>query len=286
MKAIYYISSYFQPSSMAIGMPYLAIIENHDQLPANDSKIPAAFEYFYRQLKPRISGRQIDPERLFIVISNCLQVVFIDLNQNERPYEIFESLNAKGKPLSQADLVRNYIAMKLPENRQNEVFDKYWSKVENMLQEKRTVGRSNLGELTAFLRHYLTLQSEILINSGHVYARFRDRVEKDFSSPDAFEQELAKIKQFAEYYDRLLRPEKEPVEELRLALQRLNTLEITTAYRFLLAIHEAVSQGLISQKEFLSGLHILENYLVRRYITEEPTNYLNKVFTTLWRVGS
>jgi len=262
---------------------YFAILENQDPLPVTDSKIPEAFQYLYSQLEPRIAKEKVDPERLFVVISNCLQVVFIDLNQNERPYEIFESLNAKGKPLSQADLVRNYIAMKLPEDRQNEVFNKYWSKVENLLQEKRTVGRSRLGELTAFLRHYLAMQSGMLINEGHVYARFRDRVEEDFKTPATFEQELAKIKQFSDYYDRLLRPENETDPRIRLALQRLNTLEISTAYPFLLAVYEAVDQGLTSKEAFLEGLRILENYIVRRYIAQEPTNYLNKMFPTLWR---
>ena len=164
---------------------YIALIEGQDQLPKNDSKIPEAFSFLYKEIEGRIKREEIDLERLFIVLSNCLQVVFIDLNQEERPYEIFESLNAKGKDLSQADLVRNYIAMKLPESKQGEVFDKYWSKIENLLQEKRTVGRSRLGELTAFLRHYMAFRTGILINERHVYARFRDRIEIDFKSQSA-----------------------------------------------------------------------------------------------------
>ena len=39
----------------------------------------------------------------------------------------------------------------------------------------------------------------------------------------------------------------------------------------------------ISRDEFLTGLDDLENYIARRYLTNEPTNYLNKMFPTLWR---
>lgn len=262
---------------------YLSIIEEQSQLPPNDSKIPEAFSFLYKEIESRVKREEIDVEKLFIVLSNCLQVVFIDLNQEERPYEIFESLNAKGKDLSQADLVRNYIAMKLPESKQGEVFDKYWSKIENLLQEKRTVGRSRLGELTAFLRHYMGFRTGILINERHVYARFRDRIEKEFKSKGAFEQEIATLKRFSEYYDKFLRPDHESDKNIRNALERLNTLEISTAYPFLLAAYDAMSQDLISHADFISGLNILENYIVRRYIVGEPTNYTNKMFPSLWR---
>jgi uncharacterized protein with ParB-like and HNH nuclease domain len=262
---------------------YMALLRGED-FPTNiDSKIPESYNYFLKEFETRIKHSKTDPERLFFVLANSLQVVFIDLDQGERPYEIFESLNAKGKPLSQADLVRNYIAMKLPEKRQGEIFEKYWSKIENLLQEKRTVGRSRLGELTAFLRHYLALRNGALPNEEHVYERFRDRIEKEFSSPAEFEQEIATLKNFAEFYDRLLRPEHETEERIRTALKRLNILEISTAYPFLLAIYEVYAQNKLTKEDFIEALDILENYIVRRYLTSEPTNYLNKMFPTLWR---
>lgn len=262
---------------------YLALL-NQESFPTGiDSKIPEAFRFFTKELENRVNHAGMNPENLFKVLVNCLQVVFIDLDQGERPYEIFESLNAKGKALSQADLVRNYIAMKLPEKRQGEVFDKYWSKIETLLQEKRTVGRSRLGELTAFLRHYLALRNGLLPNEEHVYERFRDRIEKDFSSPSDFEVEIATLKKFSEYYDYLLRPEHESDKDIKNKLRRLNVLEISTAYPFLMQVYEAYKDGKLSRSEFVELLDVLENYVVRRYLTSEPSNYLNKMFPTLWR---
>lgn len=262
---------------------YLALLKG-EEFPHNiDSKIPDAYRYFLKELENRIKSELIDPDKLFLVLVNSLQVVFIDLDQGERPYEIFESLNAKNKPLTQADLVRNYIAMKLPESRQAEVFEKYWSKIENLLQDKRTVGRSNLGELTGFLRHYLTMRNGVLCNERHVYERFRDRIENETSTSVEFEQEIVTLKKFAEYYDRLLRPEHEPDPSIKTKLRKLNILETSTAYPFLLTIYEAYETKNLSVIEFGEVLEIIENYIVRRYLTSEPTNYLNKMFPTLWR---
>ncbi len=262
---------------------YLALLTGEEFPKGIDSKIPEAYQFFYKEIGNRIKAETIDPDRFFIVLANSLQVVFIDLDQGERPYEIFESLNAKGKPLSQADLVRNYIAMKLPEKRQGDVFDKYWSKIETSLQEKRTVGRSRLGELTAFLRHYLALRNGLLPNEEHVYERFRDRIEKDFSSPSEFEDEIATLKKFSEFYDRLLRPDHELDNDIKTKLRRLNVLEISTAYPFLMMVYEAYSEKRLSKADVVEILDILENYIVRRYLTSEPTNYLNKMFPILWR---
>jgi uncharacterized protein with ParB-like and HNH nuclease domain len=259
---------------------YTSLVQG-EALPATESRIPHAFEYLHKELRQKIVNGSVAPEKIFLVLTNCFQVVFIDLNQNESPYRIFESLNAKGKPLSQADLVRNYIAMKLPASGQEEVFNKHWSKIEEALQEKRTVGRSRLGELTAFLRHYLTMRSGVLCTEEHVYARFRDRIEKEFLAPLAFVGEIATLQLFAGYYNKLLRPENEALPEIREAMIRLNILEISTAYPFLLSVYDMYDKGILLATDFKNVLVVLENYIMRRYLVGEPTNYLNKLFATL-----
>lgn len=251
-----------------------------------ESLIPQAYDFFKKELSKKLASNEITPERFFVVVSNCFQVVFIELNKDESPYKIFESLNAKGKILSQSDLVRNYIAMKLPSNKQEKIFVKYWEKIEAILQERRTVGKSRIGELTAFIRHYLAMQSRVLCSEEHIYARFRDRCE-EYKDDRGFIEEIATLCRFADYYNKLLRPENEKRQDIRDALIQLNTLEIQTAYPFLLIVYEAFesdeSDHKISQSEYLELLKILENYIVRRYICGEATNFTNKMFPTLWR---
>ena len=258
---------------------YCAIIDNKAPPPGVESKIPLAFDYLTTQLSNRFESDSIDPDRLFNVLMTSLQVVFISLDQKERPYEIFESLNYKGKSLTQADLVRNYIAMKLPPERQERVFNELWSPIEEMLLEKRTVGRSRLGELTAFLRHYFAYLSGVLVNQEHVYSRFRDRGE--VMSVAEFEQELTTLKRFAGYYDRLLRPQHEPNREVRQQLERLDVLESTTGYPFLLFMYDEWQQGRLAGDEFQDGLELIETYMVRRFLNRDSTNYLNKMFPSL-----
>ncbi|MCG3775767.1 MAG: hypothetical protein JW395_2611 [Nitrospira sp.] len=258
---------------------YCALIKGEDTPEGNYSKVIQAYSFFKRELQSRLD-EGLEPEKFLQVILNSFQVVFVNLDRNESPYRIFESLNAKGKPLTQGDLVRNYIAMKLPADSQERVFTQSWSRVENLLRESRKVGR--LTELTAFLRHYLAMHSGVLCDEGHIYARFRDRIEKEFAADGALEQELKRIAVFAAHYDRLLRPTGFAETDISTAMTRLNALEISTGYPFLLRACDAFSNGTLSIVSFLGTLAVLENYMVRRYITREPVNFLVRLFPGLW----
>ena len=261
---------------------YTAILRGEPPPVPCDSRIPQALDYFFAELQTKVAAGTLDPERFFQVLTHCFQVVFIDLNRDESPYRIFESLNGKGKALTQADLVRNYIAMRLPADDQEKVFEKHWAKVEGTLQERRLVGRSRLGELTAFLRHYLAMRTGVLCSEEHVYARFRDRAERDFSSDALFAGEVSALAQFAAYYNKLLRPEQEADLRIRESLERLSVLEVSTAFPFLLAVLDAYNSHILTREQLLGILTTVENYIVRRVLAGEATNFLNKLFPGLW----
>lgn len=247
----------------------------------SESRILGGFDHLYQRLRAKLDSG-IQPDRLFRVIANAFQVVLINLNRDESPYKIFESLNAKGRPLTQADLVRNFIAMTLPPSGQETIFCDYWAPIEAVLQEKRSVGRSGIGELTAFLRHYLAMDSRILYSEKHVYARFRDRIRDGFANVKDFTAEIKALHDYAQLYDRILRPERQTSAAIRKALHRLEILDLSTAYPFLLAVFYHLHVGILTESEVVNGLQLIENYLMRRFLAEEPTNYLNKMFPQLW----
>ena len=257
---------------------YFAIVDGERTI-RYQSGIVKAWKYFRARFSKE--EEEIDAEKFFDSVVNCMQVVFIKLNRNEQPYKIFESLNAKGKALSQADLVRNYIAMKLPADRQERVFNLYWARIDNLLQERRRVAR--MGELSAFLRHYLAKIYGVLPNENQVYARFRDYMERNFSETDDFIGELKNLLRFAEFYVRLLRPENEEDQSIQRGIQRLNIIAESVSYPFLLYLYELLSSNAVSESEFVKALEIVENYAIRRFLAGEPTNYLNKMFPTLSR---
>jgi uncharacterized protein with ParB-like and HNH nuclease domain len=72
-----------------------------------------AYEFYSQKLKDKdMNDKYIEASQILHTIQQVLQVVMINLSNADDPYLIFGSLNHKGQPLNQADLVRNYVLMR------------------------------------------------------------------------------------------------------------------------------------------------------------------------------
>ena len=79
------------------------------------------------------------------IIVERLAVVSITLGSDDNPYLVFESLNAKGERLTQADLIRNFFFLKIHTDHQEDMHTRYWLPMQEALGV----------QLTEFIRHYL-----------------------------------------------------------------------------------------------------------------------------------
>src|SRR5262249_55484353 len=123
-----------------------------------------------------------------------------------------------------------------------------------------------------------------VVNENHVYSRFRDRGEREFTDTAFFEAEIKRLWQFARHYDALLRPGQSRLPNgVQRLLDSLNTLEAQTAYPFLLRLLEAFDNDQTPDDQLESCLRAVENYLPRRFIVGDPTNYQLKMFPSLWK---
>ena len=98
-----------------------------------------------------------------------LRVVSIGLDANEDPQQIFESLNATGRPLTESEKVKNWLLMGLPDAEQQNLHDNYWLRIE------RTLGAEHTTEPTdTFLRDVLRWRTGR--HPGHRFTFTRDCV--------------------------------------------------------------------------------------------------------------
>lgn len=225
-----------------------------------DSLLVHAYKYFHERIR-----KSNDYKSYRNIITHYLYVVSITLDQDDNPYLVFESLNAKGKPLTQADLIKNHLFMRIQQKEQEIQYKECWFPMEQALGEK----------LTEFIRHFLMKEGDIVKNS-EVYDRFKDSLGKD----DARDY-LTKLAEYGNNYQKLLYPEFETHGGLQKQLKRINRIEVTTAYPLLLKLYEYVDSGDMTKEQFVHFLEILENYLIRRYIMGIATNQLNKIFPAL-----
>ncbi|MGI8485526.1 MAG: HNH endonuclease family protein, partial [Thermomicrobiales bacterium] len=78
----------------------------------------------------------------------------------------------------------------------------------------------------------------------------------------------------------------EPNIRLRQRMHRLNRIEVTTAYPFLLSLYDDYTSGAISPEDLQEILDLLENFLIRRFVCGIGTNQLNKLFPGLYLQAS
>lgn len=229
---------------------------------AEESKIIKAYWFFIEM----ISKEMTDISNLKTTITSGLSIVSIVLSPDDNPYLVFESLNAKGQPLTQADLIRNYLFMRIPAAEQQDQYTRYWLPMQEELGE----------ELTEFIRHYL-LGVNINVKKSDVYVKFKEKV--DGQDVIAF---LSTLSKFAGYYTRLMNPSLEDHTDIRKSLKRINEFEAKTAYPFLLYIYRDYKENKYSADQFSGILQIVENYLVRRFVCNIDSKALNKIFAAIY----
>jgi uncharacterized protein with ParB-like and HNH nuclease domain/predicted transport protein len=233
----------------------------------DDARLAKAYRYFESEIR----RADIEARKIKDVVEKSLSIVRVLLDEKEDPYAVFESLNAKGRSLSQVDLIRNYFLMKIHTNQQEEIYNTFWQPMEE------TLGEANL---TEFMRHYLIMRRGDFVKKGDVYYNLRNYVEQE--QKDAVE-ELKTLSHFSTYYAKILELNLESNREIAKAIHRLNRIEVTTAYPFLLACYNDYIHQTLSSEEFLEVLKVLENFIVRRFVCGVPTNQLNKIFAPLYQ---
>lgn len=241
-------------------------------------KMYESYEYFKEQLKDFVvEGEKVELNQILDIIKRSLQVVMINLGETDDPYLIFESLNFKGEPLTQADLVRNYILMQFKHSlgsggEQERIYREIWQPLEERLGEK------NLDE---FLRHYASTTRDN-VKRPNVYKAIKDRF-MNLKPGGKLEFELDEIAQHSIYYQRFIHPRFEQRQRIRKRLEALSKMEVSIAYPLLLRLFRANELHQFDDNVLEKCLAILESLILRRTVVDEKRSALNKLFLRLSR---
>lgn len=244
---------------------FLVVVTGEGSLEPS-SRITKAYEWFGKKLKSRGAP---DAERMAGIILRRLSLVSIVLDHDDNPHLIFESLNYKGEPLTQGDLIRNYFLMRVPVAEQERVFKRCWEPMQLRLRE----------ELSEFVRRFLMRQGGI-VKQGEIYRTLKERT--DEQTPDGIFAFLDEMHRSAVHYHRLLDPSQELNPDLHERLRRFERLEVSVAWPLILNLYADQDSGALSTAEFCAILDTLENYFIRRFICGVPTYGLNKILTPLY----
>lgn len=257
------------------------VLRRHDQATLeallDGTELPAAssehirdnYEFFREQLA------SADPEQVYRGIGR-LVVVDVTLDRGtDDPQLIFESLNSTGMDLSQSDLIRNFILMRLPEPEQTRLYETYWSKIEGLF-------RGSERTFDAFVRDYIALATQATRQErgGEIYFAFRRVFGSLGSEPEKLEELLKILLRFARYHAAFSIGigQADPLREHLARLRRLVDVPATLVMRLFDCQDELKT---LTIADFLEALGLIESYVFRRAITGEQTRNYWAVFASL-----
>lgn len=216
-------------------------------------------------------------DNLAAVCRGLAKLIVVDIalsRDQDNPQLIFESMNSTGKELSQADLIRNYILMGLEPNLQTRLYQDYWRPME------LDFGQEAYGDqFDSFMRHYLTVRTGDIPRERDVYDAFKEYSRTKPVQEAGIETLVKDIRAFTRYYCAMSLGS-EADTQLKAAFQDLRELKVDVAFPLLLELYCDYDNKILSSKDFVSAVRMIESYVFRRAICSIPTNSMNKTFAT------
>lgn len=236
--------------------------QNHEQ---KNKKIVNNSTYF----KNKIS--KCSENDLKSILKGLTKLVIVDIAldaQNDNPQRIFESLNSKGKLLTKADLIRNFIFMNESPKQQTYLYEQYWQKIEEKF-------RGDEKCFDGFMFHYLAMEKGDT-KKGEVYEKFKPLADKQKDR----ETLLANLKTHASHYCYIMALQEDEDSSLKELFRELNQIPSEVTFPFLLRCYDHYQRGKLEKEEFKNIINLTISYIVRLSVCKKDTRSLNKTFFT------
>ena len=205
-----------------------------------------------------------------------LRVVTIGLDANEDPQQIFESLNATGRPLTESEKVKNWLLMGLPDAEQQELHDDVWLAIEEALGAAHATA-----PVDEFLRDFLRWRTGQVQGIDVVYDGLRRWAVRGGYAGDRPElcRELGKL---AEHYGLLTGAAgKHPNALVERELRHLRALGVDVHRPLTMRFLHDAEERQASNAELASALGLVAAWITRMWLADRPLAGLNKAVAEL-----
>ncbi len=232
------------------------------------SLIVQAHEFFQTQVREWIDDGtgsiESRMDALETAATAMLQMVVIDLDPEDDPNVIFETLNARGTPLEQSDLIKNFV---LSGDRESDMWDglddTWW-------REEVRQGRLYRPRLDMLLNYWLAMRTGSEVGPSRVFDTFRAYVENR-----RLDDVMTLVKKDLTNYRRFRVGSRTPDEES--FYYRTNVMQtgaITPVLLLLLSAEHGTR---------IRAFCALESFLIRRMVCRQTTKDYNRLTLELAR---
>lgn len=252
------------------------------------SRLRDAHQYFSEAVDLWLGEDDAEQRASLLVgaVTGRLEIASIRLDVNEDAQAIFETLNARGTPLSAADLIKNFIFQQVDTARAEKDYLAYWADFETPWWEAEvTSGRIKNPRASLFLWQWLTARTLTDFPIREVFTQFKhyvNTVEKDVAAL------LPRIKVAADRYRGIIEGSENPngaLDRAQLFSYRVGTLDSEISRPLLIWLDEP-EQAEVSDADREQILDLLESWFVRRALVKAPSQGSNRFLVDMLRLIS
>lgn len=242
---------------------FQAIVE-HRNLTSNKLKESKLVEN-YNLFVELIESSEFEPEQLLNEMKR-LEIVEVNLQTTGAlsvVQTIFEKMNSTGKPLSPADLIRNYILIAEDEETQRRLYEDYWVPIERELD-----GLS----LVDFERFYIVLKTTSDIDSTKIYGAFKSHFSFTGTSGEIDREEtLSEMLKYAKLFRAFKKNNfnSKVQKSLNNAVRISEYINVNDLMPFILLAMDVLLNS--KPEELAKIIRLLSHYILRRRLVNVTT---------------
>ena len=207
------------------------------------------------------------------------RVVSIGLDGKEDPQQIFESLNATGRPLTESEKVKNWLLMGLPEALQQELHDECWTDIEQALG-----GQHATEPIDVFLRDLLRWRTGVIQGMDRVYEGLRRWAVRQQGTVDRPKlcYELARLAKLYGILSGTAGSHSNQNVERELRHLRAMGIDVHRPLSLrLLDDAEKKNEDGVYDKDLAQTLRYIGTWITRLWLADRPTAGLNKAIAEI-----
>lgn len=248
-----------------------------------DSRIAQAHRYFRSQAELWLDDskdRETAAEALEAAASRCLSIVVIDLGDSDDPHVIFETLNARGTPLLQSDMVKNKILYDAgvavsDDGSEASVAARIWPFDQDWWAADVGRGLQRRPRIDVYLNHWLTLRTRTETkprNEFSVFDKYARRMKTEGRTVEDVARDISRVGDIYRDVE-----QEDPQTGISRFLERRRVMNVGVITPLLLWLLDAK----LSPSRLTNCICALESFLVRRVVCGLSARSYGELFVAL-----
>jgi hypothetical protein len=208
-------------------------------------------------------------ENLWQKLVNNISIVHINAFNHFNAFRLFETLNDRGLELSAADLIKNFVLMKVSSD--ENIFNTIINEWTEMYEKVRDC------EPVKFIRRYILSIWQGKISETRLYEEVNSKLNSE--EPINIRDFVRNLNAAATFYKKILECDLS-YDRINKKLKDLHLVEVAPSFTLLLKVIPCLGKGL-SEQDVLDIMEMIETFHIRWGICGQATSRLDQIYNEI-----